>query len=70
MKTCGKTRQVELVFKKNYSSLENKEALITFLRQYIHNPAKHLRRKLFEKIVNGFQSLIIFAKSFILDVWF
>ena len=49
MKTCGKTRQVELVFKENYSSLENKEALITFLRQYIHNPAKHLRRSFLRK---------------------
>ena len=37
-------------------------------QKLIHNPVKHLRWSFFAKIFNNFQLLIIFAKSFILDV--
>ena len=36
-------------------------------QKLIHNPVKHLRRS-FPRKKNGFQSLIMFAKCFILDV--
>ena len=32
-------------------------------------PSRISKMELFTKIVNGFQPLIIFSKSFILDVW-
>ena len=34
----------------------------------MQNPVNHLRWNFLQKIVNGFQPLIIFAKSSILDV--
>ena len=35
----------------------------------IQNPMKYLRRSLSAEIVNGFQTLTIFAKGSVLDVW-
>ena len=57
-----------------FKSIERRNSLAVILQPLLpttesfQNTAKHLRG-LFVKILNGFQSLTIFAKSSILDVW-
>ena len=57
-----------------FKSIERRNSLAVILQplppttESFQNTAKHLRG-LFVKILNGFQSLTIFAKSSILDVW-
>ena len=40
------------------------------IQRRIQNPAKHLRWRAFEKNVNSWKSLTIFAKIYIIDVFF